>query len=427
MAGVAATTAANFGLADYYKVTGTVFTDNNNNGVQDPGEGGLGGAVIYADTNNNGILDTGEASTVSAADGTFTLTPVHQANTVIRANLPAGFVLTSNQNGTTVLPAVFGALGQAPVIGSVFEDRNADDHRALNDPGVAGVTVYVDVNDNNIPDAGDVIATTDSAGMFSLPNVPVGNWWVRVVAPAGDYFRAPSVSTAYITRTLNTPIYGLSFPMLRDNTITGIVYNDANANGVRNSADKPMPNVTVFLDTNGNGRRDSGEPAAFTNSTGRYTFSNVAIVQGQQVGIQVPPGYRLTTDLSNPLPTVGSGQSFMQDIGLTQSISVSGGVFSDANRNGLWALNEKGLAGFRVYIDSNGNGIFDSYETSVVTDSLGRFAFNNLLPGTYTLRVVPVAKWQSTTPRGGAFTVTVKAGQVIQSRNFGFYKAPAVK
>ncbi|MFI5379621.1 MAG: SdrD B-like domain-containing protein [Tepidisphaerales bacterium] len=422
---VNATTTTNFGLADYYVVTGTVFADSNGNGVQDAGEVGLAGAVIYADTNNNGILDPGEASTVSSSDGTFTLTPVQQANTVIRAIPPAGFILTSNQNGTTTLPALFGAQGQAPVIGSVFEDRNADGLRALNDPGVSGVTVYVDINNNNVPDAGDIIATTDSAGMFSLPNVPPGTWSVRAVAPSGYHFGTAGLSSTVITRTLNAPIYGLSFPMLRNNTITGVVFNDTNADGVRNASEKPLSGVTVFLDTNGNGVRDPGEPVAFTNSTGRYTFSNVATVQGQHIGVVSPAGYRLTTDLSQPLPAVGSGQSFLQDIGLTQRISVSGGVFSDANRNGYWDLNEAGIRGFRVYIDTNGNGVFDANEPSVITDSQGRFAFNNLLPGTYTFRVVPIAGWQRTTPAGGAFTLTVKAGQMVQKRNFGFVKVKA--
>ena len=428
VAGVAATTGASFGLADFYKATGTVFADNNHNGVQDAGDGPLAGAVVYADTNNNGILDPGEVSTVSAADGSFTLTPIHVANTILRVNLPAGFVATNNPDGTTVSPALFGALGQAPVIGSVFNDRNANGIRSITEPGVTGAIVYVDINNNGLPDTGDIIASTDAAGMFSLPNVPVGNWSVRAAAPVGFHFRDAGVSTVSITRTLNAPVYGLSFPMLADNTITGLIFNDANADGVRASTEKPMSGITVFLDVNNNGRRDLGEPVAFTNSTGRYTFTNVTVVQGQHLAIETPARYRLTTDLGNPLPSVAPGQNFVQNIGLTQLIAVSGGVFSDANRSGVWDLNEKGHVGIRVYIDSNGNGVFDSYETSRITDSQGRFAFNNLLPGTYTLRVVPVAKSQATTPRGGSFTITVKAGQVVQKRNFGFFKpAPVAK
>jgi hypothetical protein len=37
-----------------------------------------------------------------------------------------------------------------------------------------------------------------------------------------------------------------------------------------------LANWTVYLDTNGNGRQDTGEPAAVTDAQGNYTFSNLA-------------------------------------------------------------------------------------------------------------------------------------------------------
>ncbi len=521
VANVNATVSTNFGLADYYVATGTVFADNNNNGVQDPGEGDIANATIYADTNNNGVLDPNEVSTVSSINevqtltpanlptaGTYSLTfgagttialnwnaspatvqtelrklpglqdivvggsglnagamtftipasaavgaltidssaltpavgyafarrnfsllPVRPANTVIRAILPSGFTLTSNTTGTTTLPALFGALGRAAVVGGVFLDLDSNATRALNEPGVAGVTVYVDINNNSVQDAGDIVATSDAAGMFSLANVPPGTWNVRAVAPAGYHFVNPSASAISVTRSLNVPVRGLSYPLLRNNSVSGVVYNDANADAARGSAEKPLANVMVFLDSNGNGQLDAGELTTVTNSAGGYNFSNVTIVQGERIGIAAPSGYRLTTDLSHALPTV-AGQSIVQDIGLTPRISVSGGVFSDLNRDKVWQLKEAGLAGFRVYIDSNKNGVFDAgRETSVLTDSLGRYTFNNLLPGTYVIRVVPKANWQTTTPLpvtkgSGQFTLTVKAGQVVDKRNFGFFKIP---
>ncbi len=54
-------------------ISGTVFTDVNGNGKQDSGDTGIGSVTVYNDANNNGKQDAGEVGTVTAADGTYTL------------------------------------------------------------------------------------------------------------------------------------------------------------------------------------------------------------------------------------------------------------------------------------------------------------------------------------------------------------------
>ena len=54
-------------------VAGTVFNDLNENGVQESGEAGFAGWTAFLDNNRNGLLEPGEASTVTGADGTFTI------------------------------------------------------------------------------------------------------------------------------------------------------------------------------------------------------------------------------------------------------------------------------------------------------------------------------------------------------------------
>jgi hypothetical protein len=55
-------------------VTGNVFRDGNANGTFDARENLLDGHTVFADLNGNGVLDPGEPSTVTAADGSYTLT-----------------------------------------------------------------------------------------------------------------------------------------------------------------------------------------------------------------------------------------------------------------------------------------------------------------------------------------------------------------
>jgi Mg-chelatase subunit ChlD len=73
----------------------------------------------------------------------------------------------------------------------------------LPEPGLPGVTVYVDANDNGKLDAGEKWAVTrkddpstplDEAGTYAIGNVPNGTWKVREVAPDGYIQTFPSTN-----------------------------------------------------------------------------------------------------------------------------------------------------------------------------------------------------------------------------------------
>ena len=65
--------------------------------------------------------------------------------------------------------------------------------------------------------------------------------------------------------------------------------------------------------------------------------------------------------------------------------SISGSVFDDLDHDGIKDSNEGALANIRIYLDKNDNGIDDAGETSVLSDSSGKWSF--ILPaGSYTVR-----------------------------------------
>lgn len=78
-------------------VSGTVFQDNNGNGVLNNGEPGVAGVTVYYDANNNGVLDSGDISTTTNSQGMYVLNNVPEGTDVIRDVVPAGFVATITQ------------------------------------------------------------------------------------------------------------------------------------------------------------------------------------------------------------------------------------------------------------------------------------------------------------------------------------------
>jgi len=75
--------------------------------------------------------------------------------------------------------------------------------------------------------------------------------------------------------------------------ISGKVYRDQNKNGVRQDAELVLPGWTVFIDVNGNGKLDSGDPSTTTDLNGEYVFSG--LLPGEhRVRVLIETGYEAT-------------------------------------------------------------------------------------------------------------------------------------
>lgn len=58
-------------------------------------------------------------------------------------------------------------------------------------------------------------------------------------------------------------------------SVSGTVWNDANADGIRDAGDAGLPSATVYVDANRNGARDGGEPFTTSAADGAYTIDNL--------------------------------------------------------------------------------------------------------------------------------------------------------
>jgi hypothetical protein len=89
--------------------------------------------------------------------------------------------------------------------------------------------------------------------------------------------------TITATDAANTSMTGTSpkigVPPATDPTagqISGTVFQDYDADGAGGPSESPLPGQTIFLDTNGNGVLDPGEPATVTDKNGAYSFTGLA-------------------------------------------------------------------------------------------------------------------------------------------------------
>jgi hypothetical protein len=201
----------------------------------------------------------------------------------------------------------------------------------------------------------------------------------------------------------------------------------------------------VFVDANGNGQWDVGEPPAAATQTVNLTrldgsggaskstqadgaFRFPGLTPGQYVLRLFPStGWSQTSPeaAAGRLVTVtAAGQVLGIDFGIRQfaPATVTGTAFEDLNGDGVRQAADKPLSARLAYVDDNGNGRFDPTELATMANSTGTFALTGLAPGTYTIRLDDRGGWAQTTPAGG-FTVTVAAGQTVPLAGaFGSHK-----
>lgn len=101
---------------------------------------------------------------------------------------------------------------------------------------------------------------------------------------------------------------------------------------------------------------------------------------------------------------------------------ITGSVFSDGNKNGVWNAGETGKAGVQVWLDLNHSGTFDYGDSSAFTDSDGKYTLRDLDPGQYSVNVLPPVGFKQTDHGGKPYTVLSGVATSSYGINFGVAK-----
>src|SRR5205085_3785874 len=78
------------------------------------------------------------------------------------------------------------------------------------------------------------------------------------------------------------------------NVNSGNVYNDANANGVRDTGEVGISGRRVYLDANNNGAFNIGETSMLTDASGNYSFNTLPNGPYHVRTVLPTSGWRLT-------------------------------------------------------------------------------------------------------------------------------------
>ncbi len=446
---------ANFSLING-SINGSVWNDVNIDGVRntDPLTGdftepGLADWTIFLDTNNNGVFDPTEMSTVTDADGNYSFISLAAGDYEVTEELPAGWdvsplfdnrqtVAVRGGRSTTADDFANFTVENGSISGTVWNDlfrdgvRNSDLSGAYTDPGIAGWTVYLDMNRNGAFDSTEPTAITDASGQYVFPNLQVGEYEVIEFVPTG-WETAPTFGDNYSVRVYSGAesvahdFANFNLSTLIPGTVNGTVWNDVNANGVIDSTPTAEPGLggrVVFADVNSNGILDSSEPQATTNADGTYTIAGVSPGTVSIVDV-LPAGWLATSPITSVRSVVLKNGENKTGVNYgnaeLKNSTISGAVFADTNKNGVRDAGEHGLAGITVYLDMNNSGTLDAGDVQTTTSAdlyytpsineAGNYSFDHLASGTYSVRQIIPMELSATPSTQFEHSVTMVAAE----------------
>ena len=398
----------NFGEILPVALSGIVFIDVNNNGVQNPpADTGLGGVPLVI----TGIDDTGAAvsrSITTNPDGTYSVPDLRPGTyTVTEPTQPAGTgngqTIPGSAGGSatplaTVPSAIAGIVLTTPgsastgnnfaeipnnssLAGRVWLD--ADNNGVVNgtEAGIAGITIEL----SGIDLSGAAVTrstTTDALGNYAFANLAPGVYTLREptqpaqtlngVTLAGSTGGTPTAvgtvpsAISAVTLAVGQASINNNFAEIPAAAINGRVYGDNNNNGSIDAGETGIAAVAVLL----TGTDDQGiavNLGTVTDASGNYSFPNLR------------PGTYTVTEPTQPPATVN---------GITSQGSINGAPVGSATPPGVVpsAITGIVLPAGATSAANNFGEIGNSPDLLVTKASVeARFTVNNI--GSYNIRV----------------------------------------
>jgi uncharacterized delta-60 repeat protein len=228
--------------------------------------------------------------------------PIWSANDLVEQpdkspySFPKGYVMAGANGGVVSLARVPGQSGR--IIGYVYNDKDADGKLDSDEPGRGDGYVFLDLDGNGLLNGNEpsVVLTNDNTsvgrpGSFIFDHLTSGTYRLTYVPAAG--WRATSLAGNVTVLELGPgQSTWVTIAATRRSVITGVVFDDVNANGVRDAGETPIVGRVVFRDDDNDGVKDSTEPSSISDDDGRYSI--LTGVGGFRVREILPAGWTRT-------------------------------------------------------------------------------------------------------------------------------------
>ena len=352
------------------------------------------------------------------------------------------------------------------IAGYVYGDANNDGIKQSGETGLNGVNVTLTGTDA-IGRTVNLATNTSANGSYFFGSLVPGNYVLaRTTTPGGYLDGKETVGTLFggsvnntntidstninaiiITAGNNNNGTNYNFGLIQPNSLAGTVFADLNRDGVKNGAEYVITNVTVTL-TGVDDRGNAVSNVLQTLTDGSYAFTSLRPSTNYTITETQPAGYGQGTNAVGSTGGTNSAQDVLSGIALTQNqngmaynfgetaASFGNYVWNDVNADGVKQAAERGIGSVLVYIDANHDGIYETNETSVLTDTNGYYIFTNLLSGAYTVRVstntLPVGASETydldgTNSQNAVTNIVILPGTNRVDVNFGYrYVTPTL-
>lgn len=403
-------TNVNFGYAEDYTVSGTVYKDKDRSESLNNSEPGFDGITVNLLGEDGQVV----ATTTTKADGTYSFSKLPAGKYTVKvepSDLLKSYEQTEDPDGTkdhtsgvvqvnhdnpSVENVNFGYAPNFAINGTIYRDGDRDGKKDDTEGRYSGVTVQLLDKDGKVI----TTTTTDKDGKYSFEHLPDGTYSVKVVKDGaltntdqtGDPDSKLDNASEPITLDEKNPIKGdVDFGYVPNNTITGTVYRDDNRDKMINGDEPGLERVSVqLLDEDGKVLQtldtDADGNYAFQHlPDGRYTVKVVRSSSIKDYDQTEDPD--ATVDDTSAVYTMGPEHSLQEKVnfGYVPDYSIAGRVYRDSDKSGSYTDGEETFSGVTVdLLDKDGNVV-----GTTKTDADGNYSFEKLPAGTYRVKVHP--------------------------------------
>ena len=401
-------TNVNFGYAEDYTVSGTVYKDKDRSESLNNSEPGFDGITVNLLGEDGQVV----ATTTTKADGTYSFSKLPAGKYTVKvepSDLLKSYEQTEDPDGTkdhtsgvvqvnhdnpSVENVNFGYAPNFAINGTIYRDGDRDGKKGDTEGRYSGVTVQLLDKD------GKVIATTttDKDGKYSFEHLPDGTYSVKVVKDGaltdtdqtGDPDNKLDNASEPITLDEKNPTKGdVDFGYVPNNTIKGTVYRDDNRDKTIDGDEPGLERVSVqLLDEDGKVIQTLD-----TDADGNYAFQHlpdgkytVKVVRSSSIkDYDQTEDPDATVDDTSAVYTMGPENSLQEKVnfGYVPDYSIAGRVYRDSDKSGSYTDGEETFSGVTVdLLDKDGNVV-----ATTTTDKDGNYSFEKLPAGTYRVKV----------------------------------------